>query len=95
MKYFLKIIWSANIVLKKLYCNQLQNKQNQTQLIMKNCIIIINFTQRFFLHKKMSRCCKDNTGNPLPGVNIIEKRNQNGVSTDSDGSYKIKVKTLL
>jgi iron complex outermembrane receptor protein len=44
------------------------------------------------LHKRCLGCCKDNTGNPLPGVNIIEKGTQNGVSTDSDGSYKIKVK---
>jgi hypothetical protein len=59
-------------VKKQLYCNQLQNKQNQTQLIMKNCIII-NFTHASFLFaQKMSRCCKS-TGNPLPGVNIIEK----------------------
>jgi hypothetical protein len=42
-------------VKKQLYCNQLQNKQNQTQLIMKNCIII-NFTQRFvsFAQKDVS-----------------------------------------
>jgi iron complex outermembrane receptor protein len=35
---------------------------------------------------------KDNAGSPLPGVNIVEKGTQNGVATDMDGSYKIKVK---
>ena len=45
-----------------------------------------------FAQKDISGVVKDNTGNPLPGVNIIEKGTQNGVSTDSDGSFKIKVK---
>lgn len=41
---------------------------------------------------------KDNTGAALPGVNIVEKGTSNGVSTDINGTYKIKVKegaTLL
>jgi iron complex outermembrane receptor protein len=70
-----------------------KTNKTKTQLIMKKLHIIINFTQRcFFCTKRCLGCCKDNTGNPLPGVNIIEKGTQNGVSTDSDGSYKIKVK---
>jgi iron complex outermembrane receptor protein len=67
-------------------------KTNKTKLnlLWKNCII--NFTQlRFFCTKRCLGVVKDNTGNLLP-VNIIEKGTQNGVSTDSDGSYKIKVK---
>ncbi|MFV8361180.1 TonB-dependent receptor [Flavobacterium sp. LS1P3] len=45
-----------------------------------------------FAQKEVSGVVKDNTGNALPGVNIIEKGTQNGVSTDMDGMYKIKVK---
>ncbi|MBF4516502.1 TonB-dependent receptor [Flavobacterium sp. ANB] len=45
-----------------------------------------------FAQKQVSGVVKDNTGNPLPGVNIIEKGTNNGVSTDIDGSYKITVK---
>ncbi|MFV8335826.1 TonB-dependent receptor [Flavobacterium sp. RSP29] len=45
-----------------------------------------------FAQKEVSGIVKDNTGNPLPGVNIVEKGTQNGVSTDMDGAYKIKVK---
>lgn len=45
-----------------------------------------------FAQKEVSGVVKDNTGNALPGVNIIEKGTQNGVSTDMDGAYKIKVK---
>lgn len=39
-----------------------------------------------FAQKEISGVVKDNTGNALPGVNIIEKGTQNGVSTDMDGS---------
>lgn len=54
-------------------------------------LILLN-ASFLFAQKDVSGVVKDNTGNPLPGVNIIEKGTQNGVSTDSDGSYKIKVK---
>ena len=33
----------------------------------------------------------DNTGEPLPGVNILIKGTQNGTTTDFDGHYQIKV----
>ncbi|TRX37324.1 TonB-dependent receptor [Flavobacterium sp. ZT3R18] len=41
--------------------------------------------------KEISGIVKDNTGNALPGVNIVEKGTSNGVSTDMNGSYKISV----
>lgn len=49
-------------------------------------------TMLFFGQKQVSGVVKDNSGNPLPGVNIIEKGTNNGVSTDVDGSYKISVR---
>ncbi|MBE8723855.1 TonB-dependent receptor [Flavobacterium hungaricum] len=49
-------------------------------------------TLLIFAQKQISGVVKDNTGTPLPGVNIIEKGTNNGTSTDSDGSYKITVK---
>ncbi|WP_433763315.1 TonB-dependent receptor [Flavobacterium ginsenosidimutans] len=45
-----------------------------------------------FAQKEVSGVVKDKTGAPLPGVNIVEKGTSNGVSTDFEGSYKIKVK---
>src|SRR5688572_13676148 len=45
-----------------------------------------------FAQQQISGVVKDNTGTPLPGVNIVEKGTNNGVSTDIDGSYKITVK---
>ena len=59
----------------------------------KFALLLFLFNATFlFAQKDVSGVVKDNTGNPLPGVNIIEKGTQNGVSTDSDGSYKIKVR---
>lgn len=45
-----------------------------------------------FAQKEVTGVVKDNTGGGLPGVNIIEKGTNNGVSTNIDGAYKIKVK---
>ncbi len=45
-----------------------------------------------FAQKEISGSVKDNSGNPLPGANIIEEGTANGVSTDMDGKYKIQVK---
>lgn len=45
-----------------------------------------------FAQKEVSGVVKDNTGAGLPGVNIVEKGTNNGVSTNIDGAYKIKVK---
>ncbi|WP_073414880.1 TonB-dependent receptor [Flavobacterium defluvii] len=45
-----------------------------------------------FAQKEVSGIVKDKTGTPLPGVNVVEKGTSNGVSTDFEGGYKIKVK---
>ncbi|WP_337964955.1 TonB-dependent receptor [uncultured Flavobacterium sp.] len=45
-----------------------------------------------FAQKEISGVVKDKAGAPLPGVNILEKGTTNGVSTDFEGSYRIKVK---
>lgn len=45
-----------------------------------------------FAQKQISGVVKDNTGEPLIGVNILEKGTSNGVSTELNGTYKIKVK---
>ena len=56
-------------------------------------LLFLLFNASFlFAQKQVSGVVKDNTGAPLPGVNIVEKGTQNGVSTDLDGAYKIKVK---
>jgi iron complex outermembrane receptor protein len=44
-----------------------------------------------FAQKEVTGVVKDTTGTPLPGVNIVEKGTSNGVTTDMEGLYKIKV----
>tara|TARA_R110002049_G_scaffold58113_5_gene158425 strand:- start:6057 stop:9080 length:3024 start_codon:yes stop_codon:yes gene_type:complete len=43
--------------------------------------------------KDISGTVKDNTGQPLPGVNIIEKGTTNGVTTDFDGNFSLRLKS--
>ncbi|MEL1255471.1 TonB-dependent receptor [Flavobacterium sp. DGU38] len=45
-----------------------------------------------FAQKEVSGTVKDKSGAPLPGVNVVEKGTTNGVSTDFEGSFSIKVK---
>jgi iron complex outermembrane recepter protein len=52
--------------------------------------LLLNVTF-LFAQKEVSGVVKDNVGNALPGVNIIEKGTRNGVSTDINGAYKISV----
>ncbi|MFE3866674.1 TonB-dependent receptor domain-containing protein [Flavobacterium sp. LS2P90] len=54
-------------------------------------LFLLNVTF-LFAQKEVSGVVKDNSGVALPGVNIVEKGTNNGVSTDIDGAYKIKVK---
>ena len=44
-----------------------------------------------FAQKEISGIVKDHSGTALPGVNVYEKGTKNGVSTDFEGTYKIKV----
>lgn len=41
----------------------------------------------------ISGVIKDDTGFPLPGVNVIEKGTKNTASSDIDGNYKLKLTT--
>ena len=82
-------------MLKKIYiANDSKPIANQTQLIMKKVILLLFLLNISFLfaQKEISGVVKDKTGAVLPGVNVVEKGTSNGVSTDLNGSYKIKVK---
>lgn len=70
--------------------NQTKTKK---QLIMKKIALLLFLLNVTFLfaQKDVSGVVKDNSGAALPGVNIVEKGTNNGVSTDIDGAYKIKV----
>ena len=53
-------------------------------------LLLLNVTF-LFAQKEISGVVKDNLGNVLPGVNVFEKGTKNGISTDAEGTYKIKV----
>lgn len=43
--------------------------------------------------RTVSGVVKDGSGQPLPGVAVVEPHSKNGVSTDLDGAYSIEVKS--
>lgn len=49
-------------------------------------------TKNLISNFRVDGIVKDNYGNPLPGVSILEKGTTIGVSTDFDGKYSLKVK---
>jgi iron complex outermembrane receptor protein len=61
---------------------------------MKNIALLLLLLNSAFLfaQKEISGVVKDKSGVPLPGVNVLEKGTNNGVSTDFEGGYIIKVK---
>jgi len=54
-------------------------------------LLLVVFTN-VFAQKQISGNVKDNKNEALIGVNVVEKGTSNGVSTDVDGTFKIKVK---
>ena len=52
---------------------------------------VVQFT--FAQEKTISGTVSDNSGMPLPGVNIIVKGTTNGTQTDFDGNYSISAST--
>jgi iron complex outermembrane receptor protein len=60
-------------VKKQLYCNNYKQTKPNSTYYEKIALLLILLNLRFFLHKRCLGVVKDNNGNPLPGVNIIEK----------------------
>ena len=52
-------------------------------------LLIVAFA---FAQKNISGTVNDATGNPLPGVNVVEKGTFNGKSTDAVGKFSLIVK---
>ena len=65
------------------------------EVTQKNGIVIrkktIEKLQKLMQDYKISGTVSDSNGQPLPGVNIREKGTNNGISTDFDGNYAVKV----
>lgn len=84
-----------NFLLKNItFIKLINKKQTKKPITMKKIALLLFLLNSAFLfaQKEVSGVVKDKTGAPLPGVNIVEKGTSNGVSTDFEGSYKIKVK---
>ncbi len=66
---------------------------NLTYRILDNNLIVITPSEYILRQMKVTGTVTDGTtGEPLPGVNIVEEGTTNGVSTDLDGKYSINVK---
>ncbi|HYX06540.1 MAG TPA: TonB-dependent receptor [Bacteroidales bacterium] len=66
---------------------------NLTYRILDNNLIVITPSEYILRQVKVTGTVTDaTTGEPLPGVNIVEDGTTNGVSTDLDGNYSINVK---
>lgn len=55
------------------------------------CLSIILLSMGVFGQSTITGTVTDSSGVPLPGVNVIEQGTDNGVVTDFDGNYQIKV----
>ncbi|MGV3460530.1 MAG: mucoidy inhibitor MuiA family protein [Flavobacterium sp.] len=67
------------------YLNFVQYRQSQAQAVKS-----YNYKYNPTI-KNVTGVVKDNTGMPLPGVNIVEQGTNNGVQTDVDGRYTIAI----
>jgi len=54
-------------------------------------ILVMIFTIITYAQTDISGVITDSNGNPLPGVNVIEKGTTNGITSDFDGNYYLKV----
>jgi iron complex outermembrane receptor protein len=73
------------------YSNEKQIKKLQIMKKIALLLLLLNSTF-IFSQQEVAGFVNDKTGAPLAGVNIIEKGTTNGVSTDYEGGFKIKVK---
>ncbi|MFC1225273.1 SusC/RagA family TonB-linked outer membrane protein [Pedobacter sp. BG31] len=55
-------------------------------------LLLCFITISAFAQKNVTGTVKDGTGNPIPGVSILEKGTQNGTSTNADGKFSLTVK---
>ena len=62
---------------------------DNTILIKEKAVVVINEVQQKTINGKIT----DASGQPIPGVNIVEKGTTNGVQTDFDGKFSLKLKS--
>lgn len=80
--YFSFQVFKKHIVLKSI---KVASIENLDELFEENTISEVD------LLFKVTGTVIDETGTPMPGVNIIEKGTTNGTTTDADGKYTLSV----
>ncbi len=82
---------SANNLKIEELLDKLFDGSNITYKIMENNLVLVS-PKALLQQKNVSgKVTSSLTGNPLPGVNIVEKESMNGTVTDLDGNYTITV----
>ncbi len=56
------------------------------------CFVLLICFQGLTAQTKITGTVKDTSGNPIPGVGVLEKGTNNEVATDLDGNYSVEVK---
>ena len=65
---------------------------------MRKLIVFLMLLQGFFAYaqqRSVSGTVKDQNGQPVVGLTVLEQGTGNGVTTDQDGRYDIKVSSSL
>src|SRR5690606_41713398 len=52
-------------------------------------LLILSVSTLFSQEYKLSGIFSDREGNPMPGVNVVQKGTANGVNTDLEGYYEL------
>ena len=73
--------------------NEITKNNNLTYKITGKHIIITKAVSGNQFLKKIAGCIKDNSGEPIVGVNVVEKGTTNGAITDINGNFSIEVVT--
>jgi TonB-dependent starch-binding outer membrane protein SusC len=77
--------------LNRFYKTRASHKKDNYRLILLICIFCFTFFNSFAQNISISGTVAEESGMPLPGVNILEKGTKNGAVTDFDGNYSIKL----
>lgn len=56
--------------------------------------VIVDETDNSVFQQTISGTVTDGTGTPLPGASIVEQGTSNGIQTDFDGNFTLKVSDL-
>ncbi len=71
--------------------SRLSHKKSNHRLILLLCVFCFTYLSSFAQSVSVNGTISEESGMPLPGVNILEKGTQNGAVTDFDGNYAIKL----